>query len=203
MAMNVGARNDVALTASWSEEKKPRPALPGRLVYPVALGIAAIWLLLDQATKALASTLLRDRVVDLGVLDLRLIHNEGGAFGLDLGWFPGVFILVTVAVVVLVARALPRTERLSLAAAYGLITGGALGNVVDRIVRPPGFPNGAVVDFFDLRWWPVFNVADVGIVVGAGLITVLLIRMDREERAEAERRTSELSVRPDTATPQH
>jgi signal peptidase II len=51
--------------------------------------------------------------------------------------------------------------------ATGCIIGGATGNVLDRVFRGSGFMSGAVVDFIDLRWWPVFNVADIGIVCGA------------------------------------
>lgn len=180
----------------------PRRALPGRLVAVAALGVAAIWLLLDQATKVLAVELLPASGVvgvDLRWLDLRLVRNPGGAFGIP--GFPGLFVLVTVVVLILVARALPRTDRLSLAFAYGLVTGGALGNVIDRVAREPGFPSGHVVDFLDLGWWPVFNLADVGIVVGALLVAVLLTKADREERAIEAARAEHRSVRPETATP--
>ena len=177
-----------------------RRALPGRLVYVAWLGVALILLLLDQATKYAAVAELADgTVVDLGFMDLRLVYNPGGAFGMP--GLPGMFVVVTAIVLVLVLRALPRTDRLGLATAYGLVTGGALGNLMDRLFRQPGFPNGEVVDFFDLRWWPVFNIADVAIVVGAGLIAVLLTAVDREERNELRRRASHRSVRPETTLP--
>jgi signal peptidase II len=159
---------------AWGDEARP----PRGLVYLVWAMVAGIWLVLDQATKLLAVAALAERSVDLGVLDLRLVRNPGGAFGIP--GFPGLFILVTVVVLTLVARALPRTERLSQATAFGLLTGGALGNVVDRIARAPGFPSGHVVDFVDLRWWPVFNLADVGIVVGAASLFVLLQAAERD-----------------------
>ncbi|HWB70770.1 MAG TPA: signal peptidase II [Egibacteraceae bacterium] len=160
------------------------------LVHVVAGLVALIWVLLDQATKVLAVEVLSaGRVVDLGWAQLRLIRNPGGAFGFP--GLPGLFVVVAAVVVVLVVRALPRTDRLSLALAYGLITGGALGNVLDRLLRSPGFGTGHVIDFFDLRWWPVFNVADVGIVVGAAMIAVLATVADRRERAaEAARDTT-------------
>jgi signal peptidase II len=167
-----------------AEPVPPAAPPPRRLLSVVCFTVAGIWLLLDQATKLLAVALLSERIVDLGVLDLRLVRNPGGAFGLP--GFPGLFILVTVIVVTLVARALARTERLSLAVAYGLLTGGALGNVVDRIVRAPGFPSGHVVDFVDLRWWPVFNLADVGIVVGAAALFALLQAAERPDRPARE-----------------
>ena len=154
-------------------------------VYGTCWLVGVVWLMLDQVTKLWAVTRLEGReAIDLGVLDLRLIRNPGGAFGIP-GLFPGLFVIVTVVVLVLVIRALPRTDRLSLACAYGLVTGGAVGNVVDRIVRSPGFPSGHVVDFIDLRWWPVFNFADVGICVGAGMIALILTRAERERQAVA------------------
>lgn len=175
----------------------PRRALPGRLVWVVWAGVALILLLLDQATKYVAERgLANGRVIDLGFIDLRLVHNPGGAFGFP--GLPGMFVVVTLVVLVLVLRALPRTDRLALATAYGLVTGGAFGNLVDRLLRDPGFPRGEVVDFFDLGWWPVFNVADIAIVSGAGLIAVLLTAVDREERLEDRRRQAHRSVRPQT-----
>lgn len=178
-----------------------RRAAPARLVAAVVVLTAAIWLVLDQATKGLAVALLSDRTVDMGFFDFHLVRNPGGAFSIP--GFPGLFVIVTVVVVVLVARAVPHTDRLSLAFAYGWLTGGALGNVADRIFRAPGFPSGHVVDFFDLRWFPVFNVADIGITCGAILVVVLMSRVDREQRAAQAGRaaTAHRSVRPDTSSP--
>jgi signal peptidase II len=168
----------------------PPQARPSRAMYVMWATVAAGWLVLDQVTKALAvARLERGGGIDLGVLDLQVIRNPGGAFGIP-GFFPGLFVIVTVVVVVLVVRALPQTDRRVLTFAYGLVVGGALGNVIDRIFRAPGFPSGHVVDFIDLRWWPVFNVADIGICVGAGLVAVLLGKVEREERAAVRATTS-------------
>ena len=173
---------------------------PGGLIPITTIGVGLIWLLLDQATKVLAvhSLEAQGRIIDLGVMDLNVIRNSGGAFGIP--GIPGMFVVVTIVVLALVARALPTTDRLSLAVAYGLVCGGALGNVMDRLFRDPGFPSGAVVDFFDLRWWPIFNIADIGIVLGALSIAVLMTRMDREQRS-ADALAAKDSVRPDTSTP--
>lgn len=183
---------------------RSRRAMPGRLVYVTAFGVATIWSLLDQATKVLAVALLDSRgVIDAGLgglLEWQLVRNPNAAFGIP--GFPGMFLVVAVLVFALVARALPRTDRLSLAAAYGLVLGGALGNVVDRVLRAPGFPDGAVVDFIKVGWWPRFNLADSGIVVGALLIVMLLARVDREERAAAKARAAHRSVRPVESRPQ-
>jgi signal peptidase II len=172
-------------------ESHQRTAFPRPVVYSMWALIAVGWLLLDQGSKALAVQVLEGRPpIDLGVLDLRLVRNSGGAFGIP-GLFPGLFILVTLVVVVLMLRALPRTNQLSLILAYGLVAGGALGNVVDRIARDPGFPAGRVVDFIDLRWWPVFNLADSGIVVGALLIALVLFRQERGEPVAVQTQTAD------------
>ena len=177
---------------------RTRRALPGRLVWLVWAMVAVAWVVLDQATKIIAVAELSDRTIDLGIMDLRLVYNPNAAFGIP--GFPGMFILIGAVVLVLVVRALRRVDRLSVAAVFGLISGGAIGNVIDRIVREPGFPAGHVVDMFDFRWFPVFNVADIGITVGATLMLILVWRIENEERllAEQPRRPA---IRPDTASP--
>lgn len=176
----------------------PRRALPGRLVWVVWAAVVGAVVVSDQATKAIAVAELSDRIVDLGFMDLRLVRNPNAAF--DIPGFPGMFLIVAVVVVGMIARSLPGTDRLSLVVGYGLLTGGAIGNGIDRIARSPGFPRGHVVDFFDLRWFPVFNVADSAIVCGAIFLSLLLVIAEREERrlAAVPRRRS---VRPDTGTP--
>lgn len=176
-----------------------RRALPGRLVWVVWGAVALAVLVIDQATKAIAVAELSDRVIDLGIMDLRLVRNPNAAF--DIPGFPGMFLLVAVVVVTMVVRTLPHTERLSLAAGYGLLTGGALGNAIDRVARYPGFPNGHVVDFFDLRWFPVFNIADSAIVGGAIGLGLLLVIAERQEQRAAAAAPRRRSVRPDTGTP--
>ncbi|CAN5130708.1 signal peptidase II [soil metagenome] len=157
-----------------------------RLVYVVTLVVAAAWVLLDQATKMAAVRAFGDGMsLDLGPVVLRLIYNEGGAFSLPIQ-LPWLFVGVTVIVCVLVARALPDTDSLGLAAAYGLVVGGAIGNGADRIFR-----DGAVVDMIDLDFWPlqgfpVFNVADIGITVGAALVAILMVLADRRETAASQ-----------------
>jgi signal peptidase II len=179
-----------------------RRPLPGRLVYAVTAGVTLIWLLLDQATKVIAVETLQGRgIVDTPVpfLEWELIRNTNAAFGIP--GFTGMFVLVSIVVVAVVARALPRTDRLSLAFAYGLVTGGAMGNLVDRLFRVPGFPDGGVVDFIRIGWWPKFNLADMGIVVGAFLIVLLMFLVDRDERAREEARVASASIRPESTGP--
>ena len=67
------------------------------------------------------------------------------------------------------------------AVAMGMIVGGALGNLGDRLFRgDAGFLHGSVVDFIDLQWWPVFNVADMGVVCGAVLLAITFLRPPEE-----------------------
>jgi signal peptidase II len=75
-----------------------------------------------------------------------------------------------VVVLVAVGRSVDRT---AIAVALGLVLGGALGNLADRLFRSPGFGRGSVVDFVDLRWWPVFNVADAAITCGCVVLVLL------------------------------
>jgi signal peptidase II len=185
--------------ATRSDVVVPRRALPGRLVWVVWVAIAAAVLVVDQATKALAVFELDDRVIDLGFMDLRLIRNPNAAF--DVPGFPGMFLLIAIVVVILVVRTLPSVDRLSLAAGFGLLTGGAVGNAIDRVFRYPGFPAGHVVDFFDLGWFPVFNIADSAIVCGATLLAVLMMRAEREARLLHDGGEHRPSVRPETGTP--
>ena len=75
------------------------------------------------------------------------------------------------------ARRRPALAGQAAAVAAGLVVGGALGNLLDRVSAPaPGLLGGAVVDFIDVQWWPIFNVADIAICVGAGLLAILSFR---------------------------
>ena len=165
----------------------------------VAIGVAGIVAVLDQATKVLAVEFLSDRTIEWGLVGLRLVRNPNAAFGIP--GLPGMFLLIAVTVAVLIARMLYRTDRLWLAFAYGLVLGGAIGNALDRAFRPPGFPEGAVVDFVAVGRFPVFNVADSAITVGAVLLLVLLLRRDREQARVEAARGGRQSVRPDTSSP--
>lgn len=183
------------VTEGGVPEGTTRRPLPGNLRYELCVIVAGIVLVLDQATKLLAvETLNLNDPVDswLPLVEWRLLTNPDAAFGIP--GFTGMFLVVTVVVVVLIARALPRADRLSMALAYGLVVGGALGNAGDRVFR--GFPNGEVVDFVDIGFWPTFNVADTGIVVGAALIVVLLLRAEREARRGQQANSGRESVRP-------
>lgn len=151
------------------------------LLYLVAAGA----LLLDRVSKAWVEDALAGRPpirVIPGVLSLNYTTNSGGAFGFgeSAPWlFAGATIVVSAVIVVVSARPM----RMSTAIALGLILGGALGNLADRVVNGQGF-SGRVIDFIDLQIWPVFNLADTAIVVGAVLLAIE--SLDRaDERADA------------------
>jgi signal peptidase II len=142
-------------------------------------GIAAAVLTADRVTKVLAERTLRDEPVELipGVLDLRFTTNPGGAFGILEG-IPWLFVAISfavIAVIIFVSRRLPTATT---AVGLGLVLGGAVGNLIDRAIRGPGF-SGEVVDFIDLQIWPVFNLADSAIVLGAATLLIAGIRRDR------------------------
>jgi signal peptidase II len=104
-------------------------------------------------------------------------RNPGAAFSLA-GGATVLFTIVAAGVVVVIVRTARRLGRTAWAVTLGLLLGGALGNLADRVLRDPGPLRGHVVDFVDLQWhgrsvWPVFNVADMAIVTG-GLLALLL-----------------------------
>ena len=145
-----------------------------RARWPLLLSVAAAVLALDQLTKAWAVGRLGDgEIIDLvGSLRLRLTMNYGSAFSLADGRGPLISLLALVVVAVLL-RTGRHATRPAMALALGLVLGGAFGNLIDRAFREgDGFLGGGVVDFVDLQWWPVFNVADSAIVVGAILLFI-------------------------------
>lgn len=144
----------------------------------VLFGAVAVgWVALDQLTKWWAVASLGDDSIDLvGSLRLRLAINYGASFslGTGMGMWIGLLALVVVGALVWQGRSVRTRVR---AVALGLIVGGAIGNVLDRAFRSDdGFFGGGVIDFIDLQWWPVFNVADVGVVCGAILLVLTMLR---------------------------
>ena len=125
-------------------------------------------ILLDQLTKWWALERLEDgQIVELfWTLQFRLVRNTGIAFsqGENLG---PVFTILILFVILLVVRLGAQIQSRVGKVSVGLVIGGAIGNLVDRVFRAEeGFLGGGVVDFVDFQWWPVFNVADSAIVVG-------------------------------------
>ena len=133
--------------------------------------------LLDQVTKSWAVSALADgRVIHvIGSLQFSLGFNSGFAFSQGQGMGPLVGIFAIIAVLFLLRAVRKATTQLS-AMALCAIVAGALGNIADRIFRGEGWLHGRVVDFIDVQWWPVFNVADSSITVGAcALIAAMLM----------------------------
>ncbi len=140
-------------------------------------GAAATVVALDQLSKQVALTSLADGPKHIvGSLRLQLTYNDGAAFNLGSGRTTGVAVLALVIVAVLLRMGLT-AERRAVAVGYGVVLGGAVGNLVDRALRDGhGFLGGRVVDFIDLQWWPVFNVADASLWVGIGLLLLASFR---------------------------
>lgn len=148
----------------------------------------AIWLfstagivyIADRLTKLWAERALIDAPIDLipGVFSLRFAQNPGGAFSI-LSSAPWFFAAATLGVSLLIVVTAFHPRSLLQSISLGLILGGALGNLTDRALRGPGL-SGEVVDFLDPHVWPVFNVADSGIVIGAILLAWSSFREAKE-----------------------
>lgn len=143
--------------------------------YVAAAGV----ILADQATKVWAAAALTDRDFTIvpGILDLSLTRNTGAAFSTFTSDGP-ILGLIGAAIAVFIAVLAGRTEHRHDALALGLVLGGAVGNLIDRIVRGTGFLDGAVVDWIDLSFWPTFNAADSGISIGVVLLLIAGFRHD-------------------------
>lgn len=158
------------------------------------IGIASLIVLVDQVTKALVVANLDLYEQWAPVESLRhlftftYVQNTGAAFGLfqDGGALFAVIALVVVGLIVYFYRELPDAAPL-VRSALGLQLGGAMGNLIDRLTR------GYVVDFFDFKFWPVFNIADSAIVVGVISLVVLMWLADRRAAKAAENADDEPS----------
>lgn len=158
---------------SGPPEPRTRRRLLG-LLSGLALGVVVV----DLVTKQLALAMLEagGDVPILGdVLSLRLVFNPGAAFSFATG-LTWVFTVIAVGVVVVVVRVSRRLGSLGWAVALGLLLGGAVGNLIDRLFRPPGFAQGHVVDFIDYAGFFVGNVADIAIVAAAVLVVLMALR---------------------------
>jgi signal peptidase II len=161
------------------------PALGAwRAPLAIALGVVVV----DQLTKHWAVTWLGDdRTIDLfWTLRFNLAFNNGMAFGQGQGFGPLIAVVATVVIVFLLVSL--RTEGNTMSnIGIGLLIGGAAGNLIDRLFRGDAWLRGGVVDFIDFQWFPIFNVADIAVNVGAALLilnSILTVRADRKS-AEA------------------
>lgn len=166
---------------TWAfDERQPSARSMSRSVLSVGLcaTTGAVVVVADQATKAWAVGFLANRgrvaLVD-DWFGLRLTRNSGASFSVltDLPW---VFTVLAIAVVIVGVRVARRVASPGWGVALGLLLGGVLGNLADRLFRAPGFGQGHVVDFLELPHWPIFNLADSCIDVAAVLIVLQGLR---------------------------
>ncbi len=143
---------------------------------PMLLIIALIAYALDLGSKLLVVAELEPSGRTINVLgellQLRAIRNPGAAFGIGEA-YTIVFTVIAASVIVVIARLARKLYSTPWAIALGLLLGGALGNLTDRIFRTPGFLEGAVVDFIAPAHFAVFNLADSAVVCGGILIVIL------------------------------
>ena len=150
---------------------------PKARAWRLAGALAVLVVALDQAFKALveANLVPGERVEVLGPLELTLSHNRGVAFGLASGG-GAMLILFTVAALGVVGALFAREPaRPGMWISVGLLAGGALGNLADRVLE------GAVTDYLDFLAWPPFNLADVAITTGVLLLAFLFLTQPHGE----------------------
>jgi signal peptidase II len=148
----------------------------------LTLGLAVGIIAIDQITKAAALQNLQTfrRVPVLGdTLGWYLTFNDSAAFSLGFGatWF---FTALSAVAVLAIIWFAPRMHSLSWAISAGILLGGVAGNLIDRLTKSPGFPNGQVVDFIQIPFnFPIFNFADICI---SGVMTLVVIRVFRGDK---------------------
>lgn len=139
------------------------PAVTNR---KLALAVAATVLVADQLTKWWALEALADGPISVlgDFWRFRVVRNSGAAFGTLQN--AGVLLaIIAVVAILLLLRVSAETEHRHEAVIFGLVLGGATGNLVDRVFRGDGFFDGRVVDWIDFSFWPTFNVADSAITI--------------------------------------
>lgn len=160
----------------------PESALPPKRISLLVV-LATSIVVFDLITKIIAVALLTpgESVPILGgVVNFYIIRNPGAAFGMadSMTWLLS---LIVIAVIVAIIRMAKRLRSSSWAVSLGLILGGAIGNLIDRIFRSPGFLRGHVVDFVSLfeprgEHFAIFNVADSAITIGGVLLVITALR---------------------------
>jgi signal peptidase II len=150
--------------------------------WALAGALCALVLAADQAAKAAieAHLVIGERVEVLGPLELTYVHNSGVAFGLAGGAGGGLLLVTAVALIVISSLFARNPTRKGMWIAVGLVAGGALGNLVDRVRAD------AVTDFIHIGSWPNFNLADVAISAGVILMVLIYLRDAEAEQRQAE-----------------
>jgi signal peptidase II len=169
-----------------SAQDPPRTRVAANPRVRLLAGLAVLVLALDIVTKTIAVAQLEGREpvrILGGLIYLQLLRNPGAAFSMATG-YTWVLTIVAIAVVVVIVRVARKLQSTGWAIALGLVLGGAVGNLTDRIFRAPGPLQGHVVDMVspfapDGRAFAVFNLADSAITCG-GVLLVLLALLGRE-----------------------
>ncbi len=180
------------------------PVEPARRRPKVALfaGVAVVALALDILSKALVVANLEGHApvrILAGAIYLDETRNSGAAFSVGTG-ATVVLTIVALAVVAVILRTASRMRSVGWAVALGLILGGAVGNIVDRLFRAPGVGRGHVVDWISLfgpdgAHWPIFNLADSAIVCGAVLAAIIALLGIELDGSKGRRKESEPSAK--------
>ena len=139
-------------------------------------------LLIDQITKSIAVSKLdpAEPIKLFWTLQLNLIRNPGASFSIGENLTPYIATVAILASITIAYLGWIETNPRGMFL-YGIVLGGVFGNVIDRIFRSgDGFLSGEVVDFIDLQWWPIFNFADVALVIGLPLLLYSRYREERE-----------------------
>jgi signal peptidase II len=152
----------------------------------IGLLISGAVIALDLVTKRYAALTFKTDPVEVipGVLDFVYTENFGASFSLfqDLGWFLSLAALVAAGIVV---NALRHDRPMGEVVAFGLIGGGAIGNLIDRLARGEGLTDGGVIDWIRLPNFPVFNIADSSITIAVVVLIVMAWRSERAQKAVA------------------
>ena len=154
----------------------------------MSLLVAGVIAVLDQLSKAWALRDLADGHIIhvIWTLQFNLTYNRGMAFSRGTGLGPVIGVIALV-VVVMLLLSLRRADNSLTRLATGLIIGGAVGNILDRLFRGSGWMRGAVIDFIDFQWWPVFNIADMAIMIGAATMIVAMLKYNSQiERTDGQ-----------------
>lgn len=158
----------------------PRPPAEVRNRNLVIVGVVAtVVYVSDLLTKIWAVERLSDPGESIEIVgelfQLELTRNPGAAFGIGVG-MTVVFTTLSLIVVAVVLRISNRLGSTWWAVVFGLVLGGALGNLTDRLFRSPGFMRGHVIDFLHLKNWPVFNLADTAFCIAGAIVFLLVLR---------------------------
>lgn len=162
-----------AAAAVGGPEHSPSPTVRHHRPLAIVAALAAGVVVVDQVTKHWAVTTLADGRTPhvFWTLQWNLSFNKGMAFSAGQG--AGVVIgFIALAIVGVIVAGVRNSPSRTVAVAGGLVAGGALGNVVDRLFRGDAWMRGGVVDFIDFQWFPIFNVADMAVNVGGALFVL-------------------------------